>query len=136
MILAACTDRDGGGTEPGISGSDWTLLIIDDDQLFRDAAIALLDGAGFRVLGDAADGATGVEQAERIRPDVVLLDVNLPDINGFELCRRLVDAGYEVVLCSVHEASDYGPLLAWSGARGFVPKVALTSQRLARELDG
>ncbi|MEU8034290.1 response regulator transcription factor [Streptomyces sp. NPDC049099] len=134
-ILTSWTDRDGGRTEPGISASEWTLLIIDDDQLFRDAAIALLDGAGFRVLGDASDGATGLEQAERLRPDVVLVDVNLPDISGFELCRRLVDAGYVVVLCSVREASDYGPLQAWAGARGFVPKMALTSQRLAQELD-
>jgi DNA-binding NarL/FixJ family response regulator len=110
------------------------VLIVDDDQFFREMAVALLDGQGLNVVGEAADGAAGVEQAHRLRPDVVLLDVQLPDLNGFEVGRILVNAGFQVVLCSAREASAYGPLVARSGARGFIAKAVLSPQELKRIL--
>jgi DNA-binding NarL/FixJ family response regulator len=122
-------------TELHIGGKERTLLIVDDDQPFREVAKALLDGAGFRVVGVAEDGVACRDQAERLRPHVVLLDVQLPDTNGFDLCRFLVDAGHEVVLCSVREAAEYGPLVAWCGARAFVAKQSLSPQALTEVLD-
>ncbi|MET8760677.1 response regulator transcription factor [Lentzea sp. NPDC004782] len=111
------------------------MLIVDDDQFFREMAAALLDGPGVIVVGQAADGATGVEQARRLRPDVVLLDIQLPDLSGLEVCRILVDAGFQVVLCSAREASVYGPLVAQSGARGFISKTVLSPQELTRIIE-
>ncbi|MEW9552368.1 response regulator transcription factor [Nonomuraea sp. NPDC050783] len=121
--------------EQDISASELTVLIVDDDRFFREMAAALLDGQGLVVVGDAADGAAGIEQACRLRPDVVLLDIQLPDLSGFEVCRILVDAGLQVVLCSAREASAYGPLVARSGARGFISKTVLSPQELTRIIE-
>ncbi len=67
----------------------WTVLIVDDHQGFRAGARALLEAEGFNVLGEAADGESAVEQARRLRPQVVLLDVQLPGIDGFAVAERL-----------------------------------------------
>ena len=66
-----------------------TVLIVDDHDGFRDSARALLEAEGFAVVGDAADGATAVAAVERLRPDVVLVDVQLPDVDGFTVAGRL-----------------------------------------------
>src|SRR4051812_28030577 len=100
------------------------ILIVDDHPSFRASARALLEADGYEVVGEAVDGHSAVLAALALSPDVVLLDVQLPDIDGFEVASRLRDqAGAPaVVLTSSREASDYGPLPLRSGARGFVPK--------------
>ncbi|WP_440069222.1 response regulator [Streptosporangium sp. OZ121] len=112
------------------------LLIVDDDPAFREVARALLDGETFRVVGEAETASAGLAEAARLRPEVVLLDVRLPDVSGFEVCPALVGGGADVVLSSIREAADYGPLVERCGARGFVPKRALSVEELLRVLDG
>ena len=104
-----------------------TVLIVDDHQGFRGRARALLEQAGFSVVGGAASGAEGIAEAGRLRPRLVLLDVQLPDLDGFEVARRLhaLDASIDVVLTSTHDCSDYGPLVVECPARGFVAKSEL-----------
>jgi DNA-binding NarL/FixJ family response regulator len=117
-----------------------SLLIVDDDPGFRAVARELLHGAAFRVVGEAADGAGCLEQVRALRPEVVLLDVQLPDASGFQVCRAIVDAdaadGTGVVLCSVREAADYGPAVRRCGARAFVSKAGLSAQALLRLIEG
>ena len=109
-----------------------TVLIVDDHPAFRASARALLEAEGFAVVGEAADGAVAVAEAGRLRPDVVLLDIQLPDIDGFEVARRLSAAAEApaVVLTSSRDAADFGVLIARSGARGFVPKAELSGRRI------
>ncbi|HYN52963.1 MAG TPA: response regulator transcription factor [Thermoleophilaceae bacterium] len=110
-----------------------TILIVDDHAGFRALARRLLDDAGFDVVGEAEDGAAAVESALRLRPAVVLLDVQLPDFDGFEVARRLDDAGLgaALVLISTRESSAYRRRLAASPARGFIPKSELSARTLA-----
>jgi DNA-binding NarL/FixJ family response regulator len=105
-----------------------TVLIVDDHPSFRASAHALLEAEGFEVVGEAEDGESAIEASDRLRPDVVLLDVQLPDIDGFEVAKHLTSngAGPSVVLVSSRDGCDYGSLVAGSGARGFVPKNELT----------
>ena len=112
-----------------------TLLIVDDHPSFRATARLLLEAEGFVVVGEAANGAEALTQAAALRPDVVLLDVNLPDIDGFGVAARLTenDAGPAIVLCSSRDAGDFGELIARSGARGFVAKADLSGAAV-REL--
>ena len=106
------------------------ILIVDDHPSFRASARALLEADGYEVVGEAADGASAVETARMLQPDVVLLDVQLPDSDGFEVAQRL-RGGPAIVLTSSREASDYGPLPLRSGARGFLPKAELTGDGIA-----
>jgi DNA-binding NarL/FixJ family response regulator len=105
-----------------------TVLIVDDHPSWRDCARETLEAEGFDVVGEAGDGASALEAAARLRPDVVLLDVQLPDTTGFEVTAQLVPngTGPAVVLVSSRDAADYGELIAASGARGFVAKDELT----------
>jgi DNA-binding NarL/FixJ family response regulator len=107
-----------------------TVLIVDDHPGFRERARALLESEGFEVIAEAADGAGALARAEEAGPDVVLLDVQLPDLDGFQVTRRLQegDAPPAVVLVSSRDASDYGDLIASCGARGFVPKGELSGE--------
>jgi DNA-binding NarL/FixJ family response regulator len=109
-----------------------TLLIVDDHSGFRSLARRLLTAGGFQVVGEAADGHTAVSAARELRPDVVLLDVQLPDINGFEVTVRLGDggAGPAVVLTSTRDRADYGQRVEQCGARGFIPKAELSGAAL------
>lgn len=101
-----------------------TVLIVDDHPEFRARALSLLEAEGLEVVGQAADGATAIEAATALRPDLVLLDVRLPDIDGFEVARRLMelDARPEIVLTSSHACEDFASLIAASPARGFLCK--------------
>ncbi len=109
------------------------ILIVDDHPSFRASARALLEAEGYDVVGEAVDGESALLQAMTLRPDAILLDVQLPDIDGFEVAARLM--GYAeapaVVLTSSHDACDFGPLTDRSGARGFVPKADLSGAGLA-----
>jgi DNA-binding NarL/FixJ family response regulator len=110
-----------------------TVLIVDDHPSFRASAHALLEAEGFEVVGEAEDGASAVAAAGRLHPDVVLLDVQLPDIDGFEVARQLTANGRGtcVVLVSSRDGSDFGPLVEASGACGFVPKSELTGAAIS-----
>jgi DNA-binding NarL/FixJ family response regulator len=110
-----------------------TVLIVDDHPGFRAAARRLLELEGYVVVGEAEDGLTGIDAARRLRPDFVLLDVQLPDIDGFEVAERMSDEAVTpaVVLTSSREASDYGPCLARTPAAGFLPKAELSGAGIA-----
>ncbi len=101
-----------------------SVLIVDDHPSFRSSAHMLLECEGFEVVGEAADGASALEAVGALRPDLVLLDVQLPDIDGFEVTRRLRANGNApaVILVSSRDSGDYGTLAEESGARGFVAK--------------
>jgi DNA-binding NarL/FixJ family response regulator len=114
-----------------------TFLVVDDHPTFRRAARALLEDEGFEVVGEAADGASAIEAAESLRPDVVLLDVYLPDMDGFEVAAALRRNGNppEIVMTSSHDPRDFGKLVEQSGARGFISKAELSGPALAALLE-
>jgi DNA-binding NarL/FixJ family response regulator len=105
-----------------------TVLVVDDHPSFRATARAVLEAEGFVVVGEAASGPEALERAAELRPDVVLLDVQLPELDGFEVAARLGANGSSptVVLVSSRDAADYGELIARSGAAGFIPKGELS----------
>jgi DNA-binding NarL/FixJ family response regulator len=109
------------------------VLIVDDHEEFRRLARALLEAGGFEVVGEAIDGAATLVAVERMHPDIVLLDVQLPDMNGFDVARTLCDRkdAPAVVMTSSRDASDFGRRLERSGARGFIPKSRLSGAALA-----
>ena len=113
------------------------VLIVDDHPGFRRCARALLAGEGFEVIGEAEDAATAVALAAETSPDVVLLDIQLPDRDGFEVAASLLahDAGMRIVLVSTRARSAYGPLVDRSGAVGFVAKEELSAEILERMLE-
>ena len=112
-----------------------TVVIVDDHPNFRASARAMLELEGFDVVGEAADGSSGVELVERLEPELVLLDVSLPDLSGFEVARRLAPTSADVVLVSSRDGADYGAHAEESGARGFIPKDKLSGRTLARLLE-
>jgi two-component system response regulator EvgA len=105
-----------------------TILIVDDHAGFRLQARAVLEADGFRVIGEAVDGTSGLAAARALRPDFVLVDVGLPDVEGFDVAHQLAaDAAPPcVVLTSTRDASSYGPRIARSRAAGFIPKDELS----------
>ena len=109
-----------------------TAIIVDDHQGFRAFARTFLEASGFDVIGEAGDGAEAVETIERLDPDIVLLDVLLPDTDGFEVARRVLEGTSRpaIVLTSTREASDYGTKVRQAGIRGFIGKGDLSRQRL------
>jgi DNA-binding NarL/FixJ family response regulator len=113
-----------------------SVLIVDDHPTFRASARLLLSAEGYEVVGEAADGAAALEAARALRPQVILLDVQLGEIDGFEVARRLTGEGNpaSIVLTSSRDERDYGPLVGESGARGFIPKGELSGARLAEVL--
>jgi DNA-binding NarL/FixJ family response regulator len=114
-----------------------TIVIVDDHATFRVRARAILEADGFIVVGEAADGTSGLVAARSLRPDLVLLDIGLPDVDGFDVARSLALDGSPtlVVLTSSREASAYGPRLAASRALGFIPKDELSGAAI-RALGG
>jgi DNA-binding NarL/FixJ family response regulator len=109
-----------------------SVVIVDDHPSFRSSARMLLESDGFEVVGEAATGEEGVEVALDLRPDLVLLDVNLPDIDGFEVATRITadPEPPSVILTSSRDSTDFGPLVQKSGALGFVPKSELSGTAL------
>jgi DNA-binding NarL/FixJ family response regulator len=109
------------------------VLIVDDQEPFRLAAHMVVDVTdGFDVVGEAATGEEGVEMATKLAPDLVLMDVNLPGIDGLEATRRIL-AGEDppvVLLLSTYEEEEYAPRAAECGAAAYVPKAVFGPDRL------
>jgi CheY-like chemotaxis protein len=110
-----------------------TVVIVDDHAEFRESASALLEAEGFVVIGAAADGDEAIAAVERLRPQVVLLDIQLPDMDGFAVAERLAARPDppRIVLISSREAATYGPRLEAAAAQGFIPKRELSGSALA-----
>jgi DNA-binding NarL/FixJ family response regulator len=110
-----------------------SVLIVDDHAGFRLSARRILEADGFHVVGEAASGATGVEEARRLKPQVVLLDVYLPDGSGFEFADAIgrLPGAPAVVLISSHDVEDFGESLPATSARGFVPKGELCGHAIS-----
>jgi DNA-binding NarL/FixJ family response regulator len=110
-----------------------TVLIVDDHAGFRSSASMLLEAEGFAVVGVAADGDEAIAAVERLRPQIVLLDIQLPDRDGFAVAEGLaqIPDPPTVVLISSREASAYGPRLEAAAARGFITKRELSGTVLA-----
>jgi DNA-binding NarL/FixJ family response regulator len=119
------------------SGQDWhvapSVLIVDDHASFRALARSLLEAAGYQVVGEAADAVSALTAAAALRPAVVLLDVQLPDLDGFTVSRRLAadDDPPAVILISSRDRSAYRRRLADTPARGFLAKSELSGPALA-----
>jgi len=110
-----------------------SVLIVDDHPSFRASARRMLESNGYAVVGEAEDGAAALSAVEALRPDLVLLDVQLPDLDGFEVATRLDAAGEcpAIILTSSRELSDFRAAVAESPARGFVTKGELSGETLA-----
>jgi DNA-binding NarL/FixJ family response regulator len=113
------------------------VLIVDDHAPFRALARMLLVADGFDVVGEAGDGDDAVVTARDLRPDVVLLDVQLPGTDGFRVAEALAGqpAAPVVVLVSSRSRSDYGRRVGDSAAYGFIAKAELSGAALRRVLD-
>ncbi len=113
------------------------MLIVDDHPSFRSSARRVLDEAGYDVVGEAPDGASALAAAKELRPTVVLLDIQLPDLDGFEVALRLSRQRKPpvVVLTSSYERGDFPEMITRCGACGFIPKAELSGPALAALLE-
>jgi DNA-binding NarL/FixJ family response regulator len=109
-----------------------TVLIVDDHGGFRVRVRRMLESEGYEVVGEAADGAACIDAVPRLRPDLVLLDLQLPDQSGFEVAAQLARAAAPpaVVVVSTRDAADFADLAQRHGARGFVAKAELSAAAL------
>jgi two-component system, NarL family, nitrate/nitrite response regulator NarL len=116
------------------------LLLVDDSPHFVQAARGLLERQGLTVVGVAAHGAEALRQAQALRPDVTLVDIDLGGESGFELARRLYqEAGLapgELILISIHDPDDFAELIAASPAGGFLSKADLSAAAILGLLGG
>jgi len=109
------------------------VLIVDDQEPFRIAARMVVDVTdGFDVVGEAESGEDSVTMADELRPDLVLMDVNLPGINGLDATRQILSASDAVVvlLLSTYEEEEYAPRAAECGAAAYIPKAVFGPDRL------
>ena len=109
-----------------------TVLLVDDHAGFRTCARRLLEREGYDVVGEAGDGESAVARAFELKPQLALVDVYLPSIDGFEVARRMaeLEGAPAVVLISSRDRSELDPLVPGSGARGFVPKDELSREAI------
>jgi CheY-like chemotaxis protein len=114
-------------------GMPTSVLIVDDHPSFRLSARRMLEADGYAVVGEAEDGAAAIAAVGELSPDLVLLDVQLPDLDGFEVAARLCagGAGPAIVLTSTRESSDFGEEISQSPAHGFVTKGELSGETIA-----
>jgi DNA-binding NarL/FixJ family response regulator len=110
-----------------------SILIVDDHPSFRAMARALLQSEGYTIVGEAMDGASALTAVRELHPEVVLLDVQLPDTDGFHVADEITRYPNPpaVILVSSHDSSDFGSLITQSPARGFVPKAELCGERVS-----
>jgi DNA-binding NarL/FixJ family response regulator len=134
-----CPAKAGGSPDAGVVvacddlGVNPTVVIVDDHPGFRSSARALLEAAGFEVVGEAGDGVSALAVVDRLRPRIVLLDIQLPGIDGFAVAERLARTGDPpaVVLVSTRDVSSYRRRLAGSPVRGFLSKSELSGNALS-----
>ena len=139
MLHGLCSAKARGSPDAGvvIACDDlWvnpTVMIVDDHPGFRSSARALLEAAGFEVVGEAEDGVSALAAVDRLQPRIVLLDIQLPDIHGFAVAERLARSGDPpaVVLVSTRGISSYRRRLARSPVRGFISKSELSGNALS-----
>jgi CheY-like chemotaxis protein len=110
-----------------------SVLIIDDHEDFRRSARAMLQAEGFAVVGEAGDGAEAIAKARAVRPDVVLMDIQLPDLDGFAVAERIAAWPDPPSSCSSpsRDAAVCRSRLASTPARGFIAKSQLSGEALA-----
>jgi DNA-binding NarL/FixJ family response regulator len=113
-----------------------SLLIVDDHDGFRRVAASLLAAANFEVLASVGTAEAALESAARLRPDAVLLDLQLPDAIGFDIVAALQRGGAVVVLTSSRSADDYGERISACGAEAFVAKDELSGAALHAIVNG
>ena len=109
-----------------------TVLIVDDHPSFRASARRMLEADGYEVVGEAADGISAIDAVRELQPEVVLLDIRLPDLDGFLVAERLAVNGASpaIVLTSSRDRSDFGYEIDACPARGFVPKSELSAEAI------
>lgn len=114
------------------NGTSRSVLIVDDHPSFRASARRLLEGEGYEVIGEAADGPEALRAARELRPDVILLDVRLPGLDGFAVSRRLTGVADSpaVILISSREVDEWGKAVIEAGARGFISKADLSRRAM------
>jgi DNA-binding NarL/FixJ family response regulator len=142
-IGAATGLRLRGGTDdsPRIGCNDLpmseTVVIVDDNEGFRAQARLLLTYDGYDVIGEAGNGASGLESVRRLRPNIALLDAQLPDVDGFSVARGVRDHVRQtaVVIISTRDATDYGSAVTTCGACGFIAKAELCGDALRAILE-
>lgn len=111
-----------------------TVLIVDDHPSFRASARAVLESGEFVVVGEAADGESALQAVRDLHPEVILLDVQLPDMKGFDVCREIEEGnGWapSIILVSSRDMADFGDLITSSCAVGFLPKADLSSEAVS-----
>ncbi len=120
-------------SRPNDCGALPTLLIVDDNMEFLASAEAMLSEEGFDVVGCVSDASLAIEEVRRLHPAVVLLDVQLPVLGGFELARQLarLDPRPIVILISSRDPAAYGSELRRAPVRGFISKWELSGDALA-----
>lgn len=113
-----------------------TVVIVDDHAPFRRSARSLLELDGYVVVGEASEPLEALAVVARLQPAIVVLDIALPGLSGFEVAERLAGGGSTIVLVSSRDSADLGPRVATCGAAGFIPKDELSGERLAGVLTG
>jgi len=115
-----------------------SVLVVDDDSSFRQLAIGLLRSWGHDVVGEAGSVAEAVERATELRPDTVLIDIGLPDGDGFQLTARMRQMSWQprVLLISSDSSAATNAEARQAGAVGFIPKTEMPESQFRRMLDG
>ena len=121
-----------GSSRENAAAMAMTVLVVDDHPGFRACARGLLEREGYRVVGEAADCASALSRGQELKPQLALVDVYLPNCDGFEVAARLAALEHPpaIVLTSSHDRSEFDSLVAASAAKGFVPKDELSRESI------
>ncbi len=115
-----------------------SVLLVDDQDAFRDIARnQLSDDDSFQIVGEATDGTEAIQQNERLHPNVIVMDIQMPEMSGIEAARAILesDPSVQIVLTSMGDDMEYGPLAREIGACGFIPKRELSASAVHRLID-